>query len=248
MPSLTRSALRGILATAVTVAAVLAAEVGAAVLRPVPHQPEFDPSGTVGTGEIRHRWLVLGDSSITAPGVPGPGDIWVRRVAAARSDPGAIEITSLAVGGVRARHVRDDQLPRIPASVTYDVVFVSVGANDVLKGEPIWRHRRALEDIVSRLTERHGLIVLSGVGDLATIPRFTWPLDRIVGARARRFDAEAAAIAERWGATKVDHWASTAPAFRSDPAVFSADLLHPNARGHEIWANAVDDLLNRTLD
>jgi lysophospholipase L1-like esterase len=248
MTPFTRSALRGILATAATIAAILAAEVAAAVLRPVPHQPEFDASGTVGTGAVRHRWLVLGDSSITAPGVAGPGDIWVRRVATARSGSGSIEITSLAVGGSCARHVRDEQIPRIPGDVTYDVVFVSVGANDVLKGEPLWRHRRALEDIVSRLTDRHGLIVLSGVGDLATIPRLTWPLDRIVGARAGRFDAEAQAIAERWGAAKVDHWATTAPAFRSDPTVFSADFFHPNARGHEIWANAVDDLLNRALD
>lgn len=223
---------------------LLIAEAGAALLRQVPHQREFDASGVVGMGDIAERWLVLGDSSSTAPGVDRTDDIWIRQLARRRVSTGAIEITSLAVGGTTARHVRDDQIPLIDPETRFDVIFVSVGANDVLKGEPAKRYRKALDDITACLTTPRGRVVLSGVGDLSTIPRLLWPLDRLVGLRARRFDRIAGDIARAHGAIKVDHWRDTAPAFRNDPAIFSADLFHPGPRGHAVWAEAVDRLLN----
>lgn len=206
-----------------------------AVLRPVPFQPEFDASGLVGSGTPAQRWIVLGDSTTTAPGVEGPDDIWVRQLASRFDVP--IEIVSLAVGGSRARDIVRDQLD--PAlSTRADIAFVSVGANDVLKGVSLAEFTANLDEIVRRLTRVHDLVVLSGVGDLATIPRLHRPLSDVVRRRGRVFDRVSAAVAERYGAAKVDNWA-TAPHFRQ-PGMFSADMLHPTPAGHTVWADAVE--------
>lgn len=213
-----------------------------AVLRPVPYQPEFDASGLVGSGEATQRWLVLGDSTTTAPGVGGPDDIWVRQLAARFDFP--VEIVSLAVGGSRARDVVREQLDRAVATRA-DIAFVSVGANDVLKGVSLADFTAHLDEIVRRLTEVHDMVVVSGVGDLATIPRLRRPLSDAVRRRGRVFDRVSAAIAERYGAAKVDNWA-TAARFR-EPGMFSPDLFHPTPAGHTIWADAVEAVIRPKL-
>jgi lysophospholipase L1-like esterase len=44
-------------------------------------------------------------------------------------------------------------------------------------------------------------------------------------------------VAARSGAVVADQWsAGTADPFRYDPSVYSADLFHPTAAGHEVWA------------
>ena len=74
-----RTFLRRGLAAGVTVVGL---ELAYAVLRPSPVQEEFDPSGEFGSPENPQlRVAVLGDSSVTGPGVAGPEEIWVSLVA-----------------------------------------------------------------------------------------------------------------------------------------------------------------------
>ncbi len=234
---------RSVLRVAGISAAALAAQVVGAVFHPVPRQPEFDASGVIGDGEVLQRWLVLGDSTTTGPGVSGPHEIWVQQLARRSAADGAIHIRSIAVGGAGARHVVADQLPIAMAYESCDVVFVSVGANDVLKGASFSTYRKSLELIARELSRRHRSVVISGVGDLSAIPRLRRPLSWIIGRRARRFDRAASEVAAAHGAAKIDHWTHTAPAFRTAEGVFSADLLHPTGAGHAIWADAVEATL-----
>jgi lysophospholipase L1-like esterase len=219
--------------------AVVAGQVLAAIARPVPTQEEFDASGVVGSGVQRWRWVVVGDSTTTGPGLEGPHEIWVRQLADRFSEDRCVEVASYAVGGSRARDVVARQIEAATATPA-DIAFVSVGANDVLKGVSTADYARHLDIIVSRLVAVHGLVVLSGVGDLSAIPRLKRPLSDMVARRGRRFDAIADDVARRHGAIKVDQATLTTPRFRSTPGVFSADLFHPTPLGHTIWADAVE--------
>ncbi len=225
---------------------MIVAQVVAAVARPVPHQEEYDASGLVGSGTERWRWVVVGDSTTTGPGVTSPQDIWVRQLADRFCSDRCIEVASFAVGGSRARDVVAHQLEAATAEPA-DIAFVSVGANDVLKGVSMADYAHHLEVIVARLTEIHRLVVLSGVGDLSTIPRLQRPLSDMVARRGRRFDAISGQVARRHGAIKVDQWALTAPRFRDTPGVFSADMFHPTPVGHMIWADAVETTITPFL-
>jgi lysophospholipase L1-like esterase len=178
--------------------------------------------------------------------VTSAGDIWVRQLADRFCSERCIEVSSFAIGGSRARDVVAHQLDAATAEPA-DIAFVSVGANDVLKGVSAADYAHHLEVIVARLTAVHGLVVLSGVGDLSTIPRLRRPLSDLVARRGRRFDAISSQVARRHGAIKVDQWTLTAPRVRDTPGVFSADLFHPNPLGHTIWADAVETTITPFL-
>lgn len=214
------------------------AELAYAYFWPAARQPEFDASFQVADGQGDPlRAVAVGDSTLTAPGLTRPDDIWIRAVirdlAASTGRP--VELRSLAVGGSTSRDVLRDQLP---AALAFrpQLAFVSVGANDLIRGIPAVRLSRNLDQIVGALRGRGAEVVLSGVGDLGTIPRLAPPLRQMASRLGRRGDRLHGAVAERHGAIKADQWRWAAGEFGTRRDVWSSDRFHPSAAGHDIWA------------
>lgn len=219
-------------------AATLGLELAVAVLWPAPRQAEFDPSGTYGEGAGPPlRVAALGDSTLTAPGVAGVSDIWVtevcRRLAQALSRP--VWLRSFGAGGATAAQVARAQLPAA-LETRPELALVSVGANDVIRGVAPWRLARDLDRVVGSLTAAGALVVLSGVGDLGSIPRLVPPLRQVATELGRRADRAHDAVARRHGAIKARQWDWAATEFRRRSDIWSPDRFHPNAAGHRIWA------------
>ena len=124
---------------------------------------------------------------------------------------------------------------------------MSIGGNDVLKGTILRTFEHDLERLVRMLDERADLVVLSGVGDVGTIPRLLPPLRDLLRSRAKRFDAAHARVAELTGAVKADQW-SSAPGVFADPSIFTPDLFHPGPVGHRAWADIATNALRPHLD
>lgn len=227
--------------------AVLLAEALYALLRPYPRLEEFDPSIELGDpGNPTLRVAVLGDSSVTAPGVATAEEIWVSRVATSLAETRHVILRSFALGGARASDLIAEQLQ--PAlDFRPDLVFLSVGANDVLKGVPIWRFERQLDHLVSELTSEGAVVVQSGVGDLGTIPRLYPPLRNLVSYRALAFDRAHRRVAWRHGSTVVTQRTDDHQAWYEDRGLWAEDLFHVSAAGHERWAGvtlaAIEPLL-----
>lgn len=229
-----RLLIRGVTAGAV----ILGAEAVYAVLRPAPRQTEFDPSGVF--GDPTHdpfRVAVLGDSSITAPGVAGPHEIWVRLVGDRLAEKRHVTLRSFAVSGSRAEDLLNDQLESALAFGP-DMVIVSVGANDVIHGVGIQPFEKRLDELVAALTETGALTILSGVGDIGTIPRLKPPLRNLMSQRSARFDRAHHVVASRYGAHVVEHRKDDPMIWYSDRALWSADLFHVSAAGHRRWADS----------
>jgi lysophospholipase L1-like esterase len=226
-PLLRTSALLG--------AGILIGEGLLAIAEPVPELEEFDASGSIGSGP-KVRWLAVGDSTTTGPGLDGPDDLWIRQLARRHQDFFSIEIVSLAVGGSTTADVLTSQITQVRGH--FDIAFVAAGSNDVLHSIPGPIVRRNLIRIVEALEPCTDTIVLMGVGDLGTIPRLRWPLNSVIRLRGASIDRITNDVAARTGALKVDHWQ-----FRDhfdDPAVFAVDRFHPTSDGHRVWADAVD--------
>lgn len=226
------------LATA-TVAAV-GAELAFAYLWPAPRQPEFDPSGIFGEdhpGPVL-RVAAMGDSTLTAPGVTAADEIWVRHVARRLGDETRrpVELRSYGVGGSTSLDVLVEQLPQA-LEYAPDLALVSVGANDVIKGVPMRKLHENLDRIVAALSDQGARVVLSGVGDLGTIPRLAPPVRQMASRLGRRADRIHRQVAERHGVVKAEQWRWAAGEFRTRRDVWSPDRFHPNAAGHVIWAN-----------
>lgn len=223
---------RGLLAGAI----VLGAETAYAVLWPAPELESFDPSRDFGDPALPTlRVAVLGDSSVTAPGVGSPADIWVSRVCDRLAREHHVILASFAEGGATARDLIDGQLePAIEFSP--DLVLVAVGANDAMRGVPLWKFERYLDALIQRLADTGATIVQSGVGDLGSIPRLHPPLENLMSRRALRFDCAHRRVAERHGTTVIDQHSDERSLWYEDPALWAEDRFHVSASGHERWA------------
>lgn len=239
-----RLLVRGVTAGAV----ILGAEALYAVLHPAPRQTEFDPSGVF--GDPTHppfSVAVLGDSSVTAPGVAGPDEIWVNIVSRKVAEDRHVTLRSFAMSGSRADDLLRDQLePAI--ALQPDMVIVSVGANDVIHGVGIRVFERRLDELVAALTETGTLIILSGVGDIGTIPRLKPPLRNLISQRSARFDRVHHRVAARYGAHVVEHRNDEPTIWYTDRALWSSDMFHVSAAGHRRWADSTWRLVEPLLE
>lgn len=129
-----------------------------------------------------------------------------------------------------------------------DVVFVSVGANDALKGIPIRRFEANLDHLIGSLVDTGAVVIQSGVGYLGTIPRLYPPLSNLMERRARRFDAAHWRVAESHGTSVVDQRSDDRRVWNRDRTLWAEDFFHVSAAGHARWAETVwrttDPLLN----
>lgn len=224
---------RGALAGAV----VLGLEAAYAVLRPAPDLDSFDPSGEFGEPDMPTlRIAVLGDSSVTAPGVAGPEEIWVSRICQRLADTHHVILASFAVGGSMAHDLIKEQLP-LAIDFEPDIVLVAVGANDAIKGVPVRVFEKNLDKLIAALTETGATVIQSGVGDLGSIPRLYPPLENLMSRRALRFDRAHQRVGEKYGTTVVDQRSDDPDIWYATPELWAPDLFHVSSHGHERWAD-----------
>ena len=219
-------------------AALIGLELAYAVLRPAPELEEFDPSGTFGDPSLPTlRVVVLGDSSVTAPGIRGPEECWISLVANRLADHRHVILDSVAVSGSCAHDLIQHQL-RPAIDMEPDLVFVSVGANDVIRGVSRRRFEANLSHLVDELEATGATIILSGVGDLGSIPRLVPPLRQMFASRSTSFNRIHHRIALRYGVYVVDQRADRPESWYTDRSLWAADLFHVSAAGHQRWADS----------
>ena len=218
---------------------IVAGQILHAAFRELPSFEGLDPSGRFGDPSLPSlRLLVLGDSTVTAPGLDDPDDSWPRLIARHLADRFSVELVSHAEGGAKSRDVLHLQLPRA-CREEWDVTILSVGSNDVLRFIPVWRFAARLDAIVERLQACSKEVILFGVGDIGSIPRLPYPADRLAAGAGHVADWVHRRTASRFGVEKIDQWRLTTAAFNSGLHMFSPDQFHPSEIGHQAWAAAL---------
>ena len=232
-------------------AGVLAGQVVHAAHRPdMPGLENQDPSGTFGDPDAPLVTIaLLGDSSITAPGVEPLDAAWPRRMAARLGDRYRTRLVSVARGGSKARDVLAEQLaPALAARP--DLALVSVGANDALRGTPVARFEAEMTEILGRLAAATSGVGVSGIGDLGTLPRLPTLAKGIGRVRGRSLDRAILRAASRFpNVVKGQAWGPQWRLFEEgDPAiVFAPDRFHASAVGHATFAAAVEPVIDELL-
>jgi lysophospholipase L1-like esterase len=215
----------------------------------LPSHNNQDPSGDFGDTSLpRLRIALLGDSSITSPGVYPLDDCWPRRLARHLNDRYYVELRSVGVGGSKARDVLADQVPRA-IETEPDMALVSVGANDALRGTPVVRYERELDEILTLLSAAIPLVGVSGIGDLGSIPRLPDLARSFSRVRARSFDGAVRRVAARHpDVVKSRSWGPLWKPFDDQPEViFAPDQFHASAAGHALFAAAAIPLVEALL-
>jgi lysophospholipase L1-like esterase len=218
--------------------ATLAAEFLWTAFRRLPEFSDVDASAVLGAhldGEPV-RVVVLGDSTLTGPGLVDPADIWVRRALSTLDLGRPVDLASFAVGGSRVADVRRRLDSAFETSA--DAAILAVGANDALHGTAARQFAADFDRLLTELLDRVPVAAVTNIGDLGNIVRIPAPLRSVARRRGRAFCRAIEEIVERHdGAVLLD--VSPSNMFFCDRTLFGPDLFHPNSVGHSRWAEAV---------
>jgi lysophospholipase L1-like esterase len=222
--------------------AVFAAQVlRSAHRQDLPSHNNQDPSGVFGdpTSPLL-RIVLVGDSSITAPGVVPLDDCWPRRLAYDLEGQYQVVLRSVARGGAKARALLADQIP-LALEEPADMALVSVGANDVLRATPVARFEREFNAIISILRREIRMVGIAGIGDLGTLPRLPDLARTLARVRARSFDEAIGRVAARHpGVLKSRSWGAGWEPFTTHAHfAFAQDQFHASGAGHGMFAASV---------
>lgn len=221
-------------------AILLAAEAAYAILRRTPRLDDHDPSGMFGEEtDPPFRLAVLGDSTVTGPGVLSADSTWARIIANSVAALGyRVELRSFAVSGSRTRDLIITQM--LPAlDWDPDLFLVSIGANDLIKGGSASQFEFDLDHLIGGLTQGRAPVVQKGLGDLGTIPRLVPPLRGMITRRSLIFDDIQRRVAARHGSTVVEHRTDSRRVWLDDRELWAEDLFHISAKGHQRTARFI---------
>jgi lysophospholipase L1-like esterase len=190
-------------------------------------------------------YLALGDSTGVGHGADSGGGYPPRLLRMlGRPD---FQLVNLCRSGATSADVLAEQLPRAlreqPRFVT-----LGIGINDVGLQVPDEAFAVNLEEIVAPLKQRCPDMLLVNLPDLALAPAIARLVPRsLYEKRIEIFNDHIAATAARHGVPLADLYTFSQAALL-DPAVFSPDGFHPNARGYEEWAAFLVPQLRALLD
>ena len=229
--------------------ALLAGEMARAINRDdLPTLENQNPSGTFGDPDAPPlRLVLLGDSSVTSPGVVPLDHSWPRQMAMHLAENYYVDLVSVAEGGSKSRDVLNVQVAAALAAEP-DIVYVAAGSNDALRGTPVARFEREFGEVVDQLCSAAPVVGISGIGDLGTIPRLPILAQGIVRVRARAIDSAIARVAGRHSnAIKSNAW-DVMSSFADDPEMYGDDLFHASAKGHLAFARVGLSMADRLLE
>lgn len=186
------------------------------------------------------RYVALGDSQ-----TEGQGDLdaaglpvgWADRFAghlAATTSPG-LAYANLALGGCRARHVVEVQLP-VALALEPDLATVVAGANDLLRHDfDLDESIDALESAFAALTSAGATVATMTIPDVgAMLPVLRW-----LRPRERAFNARLVEAATRHGVRVLEVYSQP---LCGDPGMWSADRIHGSRLGHTRIAHGMAEL------
>ena len=160
--------------------------------------------------------VAFGDSLTAGYGLPDKDGFVPQLQAALTAKGNPVDIQNAGVSGDTA----SDGLARLDWSVPQgtDAVIVELGANDMLRGINPDVTRRALETIMSRLTERHIAVLICGMRAAPNLgPQYGQAFERIYPE-----------LAAKYGAQLYPFFLDGVAAV---PGMTQHDGLHPNAAG-----------------
>lgn len=207
------------------------------VKRTILRFPDADGrTGSVGSGARTMKVVALGDSVTAGYAVGHQRDCVAGQLAALLADRYAATVAweVCARSGATAR----DALALVSDEVLReaDLVFLSVGVNDLKNGRSVARFRRDLGELLDAILAAapRAQVCLLGIPPLDHFPAFPRQLADLLGWRGRVFDAvgvEQIALRER--AFRIESRDPLAP------EMFGPDGFHPSETLHAAFAGAV---------
>lgn len=206
------------------------------------HHANFDPRD--GSRRSGPRVVALGDSVTLGVGdspVPGIGAGWAAHVAHAL---GASSFTNLAENGTRARGLGVSQVPT-GLMDRPDVVLLTVGGNDVLRGDfSPTEITSTVADAIARLGRPGREIVVLSLDKIAIFDVLGRHVSIVMARRVAQANAALSAAVKGTCVRWIDGASVVAPL---GEAAWHIDRIHPSPAGHRALAAAALKALSPVL-
>jgi lysophospholipase L1-like esterase len=181
------------------------------------------------------RLLALGDSTVQGVGVNNVSQTLVYQVADKLSANGRyVQVTNYGISGAKVGDVVADQLPKIGQS--YDIVMVSIGANDATHFTPKDQFIASVQKIVSTIATNQPTVLWASSPDMHYPPALPEPFRYFIGHRAQVENIWLQPLIDRPNFTYVDLYDGGRLDYSKDPTLYAPDLFHPSAKGYTVWA------------
>ena len=193
------------------------------------------------TGPDPLRLLVIGDSTAAGVGAETQDDALpgnLARELSARTGRG-VQWHATGRNGATARDLITDYLDAATGE-TYDIVFLTIGANDALGLRPRWAFARDIRTLVARLRAVSPVVLMSSLPAFSRFELLPNPLRWNLYLHSRSLEDAARAVV---ASTPGVHMSPPPPPYTED--FFATDLFHPSAIGYRDWAGfAVEDAVD----
>ncbi|MEV0054767.1 SGNH/GDSL hydrolase family protein [Saccharopolyspora shandongensis] len=189
------------------------------------------------------RLAALGDSFVEGrgdPGLDGPFHGWVPRLADQLGIPRR-GVLNLGVYQATTQDVVDGQLPAVLARKP-PMIVVNVGVNDLVSDYDPERFRRNLGTIYSSLRGMDTTVFTASYPD---IPKNLAVPDAFRSLLRDRFAEANSVLREITAATGTLCLDLTAMPDWAEARVWAADGIHPNAAGHQLFADQLTEFAAR---
>ena len=121
----------------------------------------------------------------------------------------------------------------------YDVVLISAGGNDVIRGTDAKALAQALDQTFAAARARllpGGQVLVQPAGNVGNAPFFIPPVSTLMTRRAGELHTAIRAAAARHGVTYIDLYKSAdQDPFVHRPELNASDGLHPSDAGYRLW-------------
>ncbi|MBE9579839.1 MULTISPECIES: SGNH/GDSL hydrolase family protein [Moraxella] len=190
---------------------------------------------------------IFGDSSAAGVGVDSQDDAPFGRIGSllAKRLQKPIHVQLHATSG----HTSFDLLHRLYAmpKLTFDVVIISIGVNDVIKrtSDKAWTDN--LQAIITLLTRKFGVshVIFLSLPPMHLAPSLPTPLNGLIGRRAVALSKILEQICLQNGVHYVqDDFAKSS---LNRQTMFAKDGFHPSRATYDVWANTLADYVIKIM-
>ena len=179
------------------------------------------------------RLLVIGDSSAAGVGVATIEESFAGQLPRLLNERCRRPVSVLITGmnSATSGQIRDHVVPHIEPR-DFDYIALNIGTNDAKNFHRGNRFCAEFGTLLYAMRARFpgATIIWAGVLDMAHVPALPWPLNRILGIRARLIDTNGKRLCRERGVLAPE------PEWRIIRENFSADGFHASAAGYREWA------------
>lgn len=192
-------------------------------------------------GNAGPRILIVGDSLGVGVGASSPEHSLAGLIA---SEYPEVSIDNRSVSGAK---ISDALAQLAPTENRYDLVYIHVGANDVIGFTNLAEVQKNAEALFKAAKEKSDSVIIMQSGSVGFAPIFPQPLDWLYIWRTKRAYVIVQDEAAKAGVVYVDLYRERSEdPFLKDPDMFFADDgLHPTDEGYrawfDLWQKAVEE-------